>query len=454
MDLRSAGPDAHGSGSESPKSKPSQNSIARPHWGAGTRVIFRFCVVYFGLFCLGTQIFGGLIHIPKVDIPDVSMLPPIHPLVLWTAKHVFQVQTPLVDSGSGSGDKTFDWVMCFCFVMLAAAAALVWSLLDRKRTSYPGLQKWFRVLLRFSLGAQMLGYGFVKVIPMQMPYPSLIKLLEPYGNFSPMGVLWYSIGAEPAYEILCGSAEVLAGVLLLIPRTTLLGALVTMGVTSEIFVLNMTYDVPVKLFSFHLLLMALFLAAPELSRLLDFFLWNRPVGVSTQPRLFRTMRANRIALAAQLVFAAWLIGSTIYGYAIQWPVWGGGRPLSPLYGIWNIEKLVIDGHERSPLLTDYGRWRRILFDSPKYFTFERMDETFSSYESVIDEKKQTMALTKSDDKKWKGTLHYQRVKPDELMLDGEVGGQSMHIQLARMDRNKLMLVSRGFHWVQEYPFNR
>jgi hypothetical protein len=23
-----------------------------------------------------------------------------------------------------------------------------------------------------------------------------------------------------------------------------------------------------------------------------------------------------------------------------------------------------------------------------------------------------------------------------------------------MDRGKMMLVSRGFHWIQEYPFNR
>jgi hypothetical protein len=65
-----------------------------------------------------------------------------------------------------------------------------------------------------------------------------------------------------------------------------------------------------------------------------------------------------------------------------------------------------------------------------------------------------MALSKSDDKKWKGTLRYQRLSADQLSLDGNLGGQAMRMQLVRMDRSKMTLVSRGFHWVQEYPFNR
>jgi hypothetical protein len=56
-----------------------------------------------------------------------------------------------------------------------------------------------------------------------MAYPSLIRLLQPLGTLSPMGVLWASMGSAPAYEIFTGCAEV-AGGLLLIPRTATLGA--------------------------------------------------------------------------------------------------------------------------------------------------------------------------------------------------------------------------------------
>ena len=56
-----------------------------------------------------------------------------------------------------------------------------------------------------------------------------------------------------SYEIFAGCAETLGGILLLTPRTTTLGALVCLADMIQVFMLNMTYDVPVKLFSFHLI---------------------------------------------------------------------------------------------------------------------------------------------------------------------------------------------------------
>jgi hypothetical protein len=106
-------------------------------------------------------------------------------------------------------------------------------------------------------------YGLAKVIPLQMPFPYLTRLLEPYGNFSPMAVLWSSIGASTSYEIFAGCAETLGGILLLTPRTTTLGAMVCLADMIQVFMLNMTYDVPVKLFSFHLILFSLLLLAPD-----------------------------------------------------------------------------------------------------------------------------------------------------------------------------------------------
>ena len=33
-------------------------------------------------------------------------------------------------------------------------------------------------------------------------------------------------------------------------------------------------------------------------------------------------------------------------------------------------------------------------------------------------------------------------------------GHAVHMQLKLKDRNQFLLVNRGFHWIQEYPFNR
>jgi uncharacterized membrane protein YphA (DoxX/SURF4 family) len=338
-------------------------SQQRPSWTIASRIVFRFCFVYFGLFCLLTQISGGLLPIPNFEIPDPSTLWPTSQIVTWTALHVFGVTHSLVYR-SGSGDKTFDWVLVFCLLIVAAVTALLWSILDRRRQNYVMLHKWFRVVVRFALASQMLAYGMAKLVPLQMPFPHLTKLLEPFGNFSPMGVLWSSIGASPGYEMFAGSAEVLAGILLIIPATATLGALVCLADCIQVFTLNMTYDVPVKLFSFHLILMCLFLLAPEFRRLADFFIFNCPSRPSTQSRLFGSRRASRLAMAVQIIFGICLLGANAYSGWSDWHTYGGAAPKSALYGIWNVDQLLIDGRLRPPLTTDADRWRKLSSTPP------------------------------------------------------------------------------------------
>jgi hypothetical protein len=265
---------------------------------------------------------------------------------------------------SSSGDCMFGWVTAFCLLVIATAATVVWSLLDRSRENYAELHKWFRLFVRFALAGQMILYGMAKVIPTQMAYPSLTRLLQPYGTFSPMLVIWTSMGSAPAYEIFTGCAELAGGLLLVVPRTATLGALISLAAMIQVFMLNMTYDVPVKLFAFHLILLSCFLLAPDVPRLVRFLLLNRTTLPSTQVQLFRGVRANRIALAAQIILGLWLVGMNCQDCWSDWNTHGGGRPLPPLYGIWEVRQMSIDEQPRPPLLTDSTRWRRAIFDFP------------------------------------------------------------------------------------------
>jgi hypothetical protein len=425
-----------------------------PHWSVPQRIAFRFCFLYFGLYCFYTQISTALISIPNMEIGDPSAYWPMRQIVFWIAAHLFHAKLPLVYSGSGSGDKTFDWVMAFFLLVFSVIATAVWSVLDRRRENYVTLSKWFRVFMRFALASQMIGYGIDKVVPLQMPYPYLTRLLEPFGNFSPMGVLWASVGAAPAFETYVGCAETLAGLFLIVPRLTMAGALIALCDMTHVFMLNMTYDVPVKLFSFHLMLMALFLLAPDCQRLLNFFFRDRAVAPSAHPQLFKSRRANRIALAFQIVFGLWMIGSSLYDARDSWHTYGGGSPKSALYGVWNIDQFSIDGQLRSPLVIDYDRFRRAIFDFQERVSFQHMDDTFASFRAAINTDDKTIALTKSSDKNWKAKFSFQRPAPDRLILDGEMDEHKMHMELHLVDRNKFLLVNRGFHWIQEYPFNR
>jgi hypothetical protein len=424
-----------------------------PHWSFVKRLAFRFCFSYFGLYCLTTQILGGLLLNTKFSI-DPATLWPMRQIALWTAAHIFGITHSLVYTGSGSGDKTFNWVETFCLLVLAVLATVIWTVLDRQRDNYVTLDKWFRLFIRFALASAMFSYGMVKVFPQQMPFPFLTRFVEPFGNFSPMGVLWNFVGASPVYEIFAGCAEMLGGILLIVPRTAMLGILICLADLTHVFLLNMTYDVPVKILSFHLMLMGLFLLFPELPRLVNFFFLNRVAGPSTQPQLFRAHRANRIALGVQLIFAFYIVGTNIYTGWSDWYAYGGGRPKSSFYGIWNVDLLSIDGQVRSPLLTDYDRWRRVIFDFPTSINFQRMDDSFVGYGATINLNDRTIALTKANDRNWRAKFNFQHPAPDQLTVDGDMDNHKIDMQLRLVGRDTFLLANSRFHWIAEYPFNR
>jgi hypothetical protein len=434
------------------QTEPIQPQSNIPSWSPALRIAFRFSMVYLGLYCLATQI----IATPTgTDIPDPATLWPLRPVIFWTAAHIFHVNAPLsFGSNSGGSDCMFGWVTAFCLLMIAAAATVVWSLLDRHRENYAALHKWFRLFVRFALAGQMIFYGLVKVIPQQMPYPSLTRLLQPFGTYSPYGVLINSIGSAPAYETFTGCAMLAAGLLLIVPRTATLGALICLADMIQVFMLAMTYDVIAKLFAFHLLLLCCFLLAPNVLRLVRFLLLHRTTSLSTEAQLFRSVRANRIALAAQIIFGLWLVGLNGHFAWDAWNTRGGGRPLPALYGIWEVKQMSIDEQPRPPLLTDSARWRRAIFDYPDRMAFQRLDDSFVPYGASVNLPEKTLALTKKGDKNWTASFTFQRPAGDQLILDGRMDNHQVHMELQLTDRNSFLLVSRGFHWVQEAPLGR
>lgn len=401
-------------------------------WRPATRVAFRFCFVYFGLYILLTQMLTSLLFVTTNDSGafELDMTSPAKAIIPWVGAHAFHI-THMLTRETGSGDRRYDWVELAMIFALASVATLVWSVLDRKREHYTALFRWFRVVVRFALGATLLTYGIVKIFPLQMQPPSFYRLLEPYGNFSPMGVLWASIGAAPGYELFAGCAEFLGGALLLFPRTAILGALIAFADATQVFLLNMTYDVPVKILSGTLILLALVVLAPEIERLWDTVVRNRPVAPSRHFELCRSRRNNRIALGVQVLAALFLILGNVWMGAKMYR----RKPApSPFAGLWKVETFTRNGQAQPPLATDGTRWQHVFFPSATRMVAQTMTGSLEPYN--------VSAFT------------FKRRSPAELRINGSSGGQHLQVSLVLVPRSSFLLLNRGFHWVQDRPFNR
>lgn len=427
-----------------------------------TQIALRFSVIYFGLLCLLLTYIPfallGILGRWVREYPGPWNMPITDPVTGPVGRAVFGVDAELRQD-SGAGDQTAVWVLVFCLLIVAAVGTAVWTVVDRRPVP-DRLVTWFSLFLRLSLGGQMIGFGFAKLIPTQMPAPGLAQLLQPYGDMSPASVLWLQVGSSYPYEMALGGVEVAAGLLLFVSRTAVLGAALTLVSTAQILLLNMTFDIPEKLLAAHLLLISVFLLAPYLRRLADIFVRERACEPLTQPSLFADARKNRIAIWVVAALGLWVaLGS---GYD-RWVVWheqsGAASPKSELYGIWEVRDFTVGGRLIPPLTTDEIRWQRLVFDDPQQAAYQRMNGELVPARASFRpggqlELTSVNAVGAVDPGPPFATLSSEKPTPDQLLLRGILHERPITITLERKDPNTFTLRSRGFHWVQDYVYFR
>ncbi|HEU4432043.1 MAG TPA: hypothetical protein VFR51_01520 [Pyrinomonadaceae bacterium] len=419
------------------------NEQPQQRWHPFTRTAFRFAFVYLILFNLPFP----LNVFPYVD----KIAEPYNWLWNWIVPRVGRAafNKEVATVFNGSGDRTFDYLLVACLLLIALVITLIWTILDRQRPSYPTLNRWLNIYVRFSLGTAMIGYGAYKVIMSQFGPPTLDRLMQPFGDSSPMGLLWTFMGASEPYTMFVGFAEMIAGILLFPRKTTTLGALMSIGVMSNVVALNFSYDVPVKLYSTHLLAMAVFLALPDARRLANFFFLNRPAEcVRVQP-LFRRPLLHRGAVVLGSLFLIAIVSLSLYQSYDQRRSFFSQR--SPLYGVWEVEEFTVG--QATPTASAQA-WRRVIFDSPRRIAVQTAADPHQRFMSQLDQEKRTLTLSKREDPSWKTVLTYEEVSPDVITLTGPLEGLEMSARLHRTGERKFLLTDRGFHWINEFPFNR
>jgi hypothetical protein len=383
---------------------------------------------------------------------------------------------------SGSGDRLFAYCNAFSDLVLAIAITVIWSVASilwrgwrgLGRPDYDTLHAWMRLIVRFHLMYQMIVYGALKVWCSQFPPIVDGQLEAKYGDSSPMGLLWRFMQFSQPYTSATGVVEYTCGVLLLFRRTTLLGALCAAGATLQVFLLNMCFDVPVKLMSGHLLLMALTLIVPDVPRLARFFLLGRPIAPRSATPLFGRWR--RLDLAARalgvLAFGGFAALYLLDAYRDA-SAHGILAAEDPALGRWVGKEFVRDGEKiafpeqpDNPPQQQFppGKWQGgpgvpavIRANVGRYMvTFAFADQSGLSYRNFSRDRS-VMVLSKLSDGGPAGRLTVTMSEPDVMVLEGPMDGQDVRMTLKRIPpppKKEYQLRIRGFNWVQEHPYNR
>jgi hypothetical protein len=432
------------------------DAVSRPltpkPWPLLTRIAFRATFTYFMLTIW--------LWLDELAVRPTRPMQKIYPifanhLSAFLARHL--LHTTQVYKPNSFRDTHYLYLVLLGCLLITALITVIWSVLDRKRPEYTRLHGLFRIFLRYSLSYMILLYGMDKVIKLQFPAPSLSRLIENYGDSSPMALMWTFMGFSTAYTIFGGLAEVAAGILVLFRKTTLLGALLAAGVMANVAIMDFSYDVSVKLYAVNLMLMALVLVAPDTKRLLDVFLLNRtapPADLGTLPTEPRRRWAYLVLKTLVVLYL--LVPLTLRNLKTYREV-GPHAPKFSLYGLYRVDAFRSNGVLKPALLDDAGRWRYVAIESKDTLYVKHMDDSLTRYSVQYDAKTHT-AVIHSDPAKSTGDATpssgslVASQQGGKLELSGVVDGQTLEVDLEPVDPQKFLLNSRGFHWISESSF--
>lgn len=272
----------------------------------------------------------------------------------------------------------------------------------------------------------MIASGIVRLIPVWMPPLRPIDQLQRLGELTQGELLRTVVGASPVFQSFTGLATLLGGLLLLFPRTTLLGALICAANLAMAVTLALCYDLPSKVYVSLLFLLSLVLLAPDLRRLVDLFL-DRVVEPPETPPAASGWPDRLLPLLGA--------GVIVWG-----ALWGIPRlvqlhpPKPPFYGAWNVEELTADGEESA----DPRQWRRAVFQDPGTLEVELRIGSRKRHALDLDLARKTMTLD------GRTRLTFQEPEEGVLVLEGRLDGRHTRAKLRRV-----LLSSPWFHWITD-----
>lgn len=410
------------------------------------RILFRFLVLFVALITIPFP----FNVVPKLDFVQKTIFGIYQKIVPWIGAKILRLEEPITIFQNGSGDKTYDYVLLLFLFILAVVGSIIWSVLERKDRNYEKLNYWFLVLIRYYLGYFMIYYGLFKILPLQFGEIAYWRLLQPYGNSSPMGLAWTFLAYSKGYNLFMGLAEFIGGILLFHRRTKLLGALILIPVTANIVAINFFYDIPVKLFSSELLLMAIIIVSPDIKRLLSLIILNKSTESVNATRPVISKKWNQISTALKFVFIALVLYNTI-DYTTNLYKTRQNKP--QLYGLYEVTTFVRNKDTIQPLLTDKERWRYIFFEFPKTVQISRMDKSRYGLNSEIDTNERKIKLVEFNDSTLVYTMDFEKTDTT-LKISGVFRKDTIFCETKRLDKKDFRLTSRGFNWINEYPYNR
>ena len=172
------------------------------------------------------------------------------------------------------------------------------------------------------------------------------------------------------------------------------------------------------------------------------------------PPLFARRRVNDAVLAAAALFIAFIVWSDVTDELSTVHDTVAARTAATIYGIYDVEDFRRNDADVTAMLSEPTRWRRVIFDAGNRVSIRGMSEVVNRYLATFDSGAKSVTLSSRPPGNPSLTLTFEQPDADHLILRGQVAADDIVARLHRVDETQYLLLSRGFNWIQEKPFNR
>ena len=212
-----------------------------------TRFIFLYLVFY--IFPYGFE------YIQELDTNDISIWENI---TIWFGEYFFGWEFNKEQLLKGF-DSKYDYSRFTLITFLATFGTFIWIMVDSKfKFNYnynSKLKTLTRTILRYHVGLTLIIYGLAKMFMLQFGEMDLDRLESSIGSKNGMGFLWNFMSYSKFYTMSTGWIEFIGGTFLLFRRTTFIGTIILTISMINVVLIDIGYDVRVKMFAIHLLVM-------------------------------------------------------------------------------------------------------------------------------------------------------------------------------------------------------
>lgn len=427
-------------------------NLENNHWSLSKKIYLRFIFLYtlFYIYPYGFEYIYGF------SVKSISFWEDI---TIWFGESVFDWEFNR-DYLYPLGDTKFEYCRLLLVTIFSVFGSIIWMFIDSKiKLNYNlKLKVLIKTILRYHVAFVIIMFGITKVFMIQFGEMDLDRLETKTGDYSGMSFLWSFMSYSKLYTITVGWVEIIGGVLLLLRKTTFIGAFIVFVAMANVVLMDIGFNVTVKIFAIHLFLMTLMLLSNNIKRMIDFFILNKPTLPNTDQALFTVFKFKKVGYVIKGILLLYFIVAQVFDHNEYVNKYLNNRYKS-ITAFHEIEIFVINGDTIPALKSSKKRWKSLSISGKSYYpetlAIKKMNSKYEerySFEAdtinkVITYQLYDYGITNNEEKKTEYQFKYEQINKGEFVFEGVHKGDSIWMKTKSKTLENYMLTANRLNWI-------